>query len=138
MRARFSVARWAGIEAGGVPGGYRELFLGVVLGLLLAIVAVAIDIQRPSLGPTARPLSVIAFFVAGVGFGVLLWVVSRRERASRRIHQRIANVTAGGVVVNDKQGVVVFANAKFCEMVGRSPSEVLGKRFTELIAPDSS
>jgi len=105
--------------------------------MLLALVGVTFDSLEPTLGSSARMLSVASLFVAGLGFGIVLWVVSRRERTTRRIHQTIANVTTGGVVVNDKEGVIVFANSTFCEMVDATRAQVLGKRFTELIAPDS-
>lgn len=121
----------------GAPQEYRELILGAVLGMLLALVGVTFSTLEPTLGPSVRVLSIISLFLAGLGFGAILWIVSRRERATRQIHQAVANVTAGGVVVNDKEGKVVFANATLCSMVGRPMRDVLGKRFTELIAPDS-
>jgi len=63
---------------------YRELILGTLLGMLLALVGVTFDSLEPTLGASARMLSVASLFVAGVGFGIVLWVVSRRERTTPR------------------------------------------------------
>ena len=78
-----------------------------------------------------------AFFAAGLAFGVVLWAGSRREREVRRVQQAIASVNTGGVVVDDKDGAIVFANAKMAEMLGLSRADLLGKNFTAIIAPES-
>jgi PAS domain S-box-containing protein len=127
----------AGVAAGdGLSQNYRELLLGAVFGVLLAILALLFQELRLLVGEM-RALSVGAFFAAGVLFGAVLWVAARRERATRRVQQAIASVNTGGVVVDDKDGTIVFANAKFCEMVGIARSEAVGRRFTEVIAPES-
>jgi PAS domain S-box-containing protein len=84
-----------------------------------------------------RAVALPTFFAAGLLFGVVLWLGSRREREARRVQGAIASVNTGGVVVDDKDGKIVFANAKMCEMVGLTRAEILGKSFTDIIAPDS-
>lgn len=131
------MAKREGLVEAGAFQEYRELVLGVILGVLLALVALTMQTLALSLGVDLRTLSVAIFFTAGLLFGILLWLGSRREGATRRVQQAIASVNTGGVVVDDKDGIIVFANAKFCEMVGRPRSEVLGKSLAEVIAPDS-
>lgn len=115
---------------------YRELLIGAVFGVLLAILAVLFQELRLG-GGDVRVLSILAFFAAGLLFGAVLFAASSRERKTRRVQQAIASVNTGGVVVDDKDGKVVFANAKFCEMLDIPRADVVGKEFTDLIAPDS-
>lgn len=118
---------------------YRELVFGVLFGIILATLAILFQDLRllGAIGIDARLLTLIIFFVAGLSFGLILWLGSRREREARRVQGAIASVNTGGVVVDDKDGHIVFANAKMCEMVGLTRSEILGKSFTDIIAPDS-
>jgi PAS domain S-box-containing protein len=116
---------------------YRELVLGVVFGVLLATLAVLFQEVVGRFALDIRLLSVIAFFSAGLLFGLVLWAGSRRAREERRVQGAIASVNTGGVVVDDKDGRIVFANAKMCEMVGLSRAEIRTKNFAEIIAPDS-
>jgi len=116
---------------------FRELILGVILGIMLALVATLLQTLQASAGPIVRDISGLLFFLIGLGFGLVLWLGSRRERELRRIYEAIANVTTGGVVVDNVDGQIVFANAKFAEMVGRSMSDVVGKKFTDVVAPES-
>ncbi len=116
---------------------YRELALGAVFGLLLAALAILFQEVRLLGSLNVRALSVATFFAAGLAFGAILWAGSRRETESRRVQTAIASVNTGGVVVDDKDGAIVFANAKFAEMTGVSRSEILGKIFADVIAPES-
>jgi len=135
-RGKRGVASARAGSADGAGQGYRELLLGAVFGAVLAILAVLFQELR-LFGGELRALSVAAFFSAGLLFGAVLWVAAARERATRRVQQAIASVNTGGVVVDDKDGTIVFANAKFCEMVGLARGEVVGRRFIEVIAPES-
>ncbi len=123
----------------GTAAAYRELVLGVVLGTVLALITVLLSILAPLVGFGQAPTAVSAalFFATGVGLGVLLWVASRRERELRRIYQAVANVNIGGVVVDDPDGRIVFANAKFSEMVGRPHAEILGLPVDQVVGSDS-
>lgn len=104
--------------------------------MLLAILTLLFQELRLQTGQL-RAVSAGAFFAAGLLFGAFLWLAARRERATRRVQQAIASVNTGGVVVDDKDGAILFANAKFCEMVGLSRTEVLARHFTDVIAPES-
>jgi two-component system sporulation sensor kinase A len=41
-----------------------------------------------------------------------------------------------GLAVEDKEGKIIFVNDKLCDMVGRSPQEILGKPSSILIEPE--
>ncbi|HEX9709045.1 MAG TPA: PAS domain-containing sensor histidine kinase [Candidatus Thermoplasmatota archaeon] len=133
----------AGPGIGARPGrltAYRELVLGVVLGALLALITFLVDdLARivPAVGTAGTPFLAALFFATGVGLGVLLWVGSRRERELRRIYQAVANVNIGGVVVDDPDGRIVFANAKFSELVGRPPAALAGLPLGEVVSPET-
>jgi PAS domain S-box-containing protein len=115
---------------------YREPVLGVIFGVLLAVLTVLFEQVRFA-GSVVVTLSVVAFFSAGLSFGLILWVAARRERATRRLHEAIASVNTVGVFVDDDAGKIVFANAKFRKMVGAFDVDILGKQFRDLIVPDS-
>lgn len=121
-------------------GAHRELILGLALGAILALVAFLVDALSavvPFISQFGTLATAALFFATGVGVGVALWVASRRERELRRIYQAVANVNIGGVVVDDPDGRIVFSNAKFSEMVGRTQPELLGKKIGDVVGEDT-
>jgi PAS domain S-box-containing protein len=56
---------------------------------------------------------------------------------SRERFQKIVSQAATGVVQMDTEARITLANQKYCEMVGRGESELLGVSVLDLTAPDS-
>jgi len=56
---------------------------------------------------------------------------------SRERFEKIVSQAATGVVQMDTEGRITLANQKYCEMVGRSESELIGMSVAEVTAPQS-
>jgi diguanylate cyclase (GGDEF)-like protein/PAS domain S-box-containing protein len=66
-------------------------------------------------------------------------VESLRQRAGSdsdrdRLFRRLIETVHEGVLVHDER--IVFANARFLDMLGRSAGEVVGHRLSEFVVPD--
>jgi two-component system, cell cycle sensor histidine kinase and response regulator CckA len=68
--------------------------------------------------------------------------VSQRRRAEAALRQSEAlfrlvwDSAADGMRLTDESGAVVRANAAYCELVGKSPAQVIGRPFTDVYAAD--
>ncbi len=61
----------------------------------------------------------------------------RSLHASRERFEKIVSQASTGVVQLDTEGRIVLANQKYCAMVGRSETELLGMSVAEVTAPQS-
>ncbi|MBI5534450.1 MAG: PAS domain S-box protein [Deltaproteobacteria bacterium] len=64
----------------------------------------------------------------------------RAEEALRHSEEKLReliDLAVDGILLGDSSGVIVGANQRACELVGRAPSEIIGVHISELFAPDS-
>jgi PAS domain-containing protein len=77
--------------------------------------------------------------------GLLVHGVDQTERKlaeiglheSRERFAKIVGQAATGVVEMDPQGRITLVNEKYCDMLGYTPSELIGMSVREVTAPDS-
>lgn len=69
--------------------------------------------------------------------------ISERKDAERMLHQnserlrKIIQQAAAGVVQTDRNGIMTLVNQKFCDMLGYTEAELLGRSVADVTAPDS-
>jgi PAS domain S-box-containing protein len=54
---------------------------------------------------------------------------------SNNKYKHLLNSSREGIVIHDK-GIVVEVNKRFCEIVGRTEAEILGRPLTELVVEE--
>jgi len=74
--------------------------------------------------------------------GVVVDITERKQAeielmASRERFQTIVSQAATGVVEANSKGVITFANQKYCQILGYTEAELLGKNILDITAPDS-
>ena len=91
--------------------------------------------------------SVVMVALAGVVLAALWWsLVSRNERAvaeqmhrlflvvnqQKQIMDGVNSALSAGIVLNDLNGIIHYANQSFARMCGRTASELRGHKYSEL------
>jgi len=104
-------------------------------------VASEIDIEEAF--ATFNNVRFVIYLFSGLSIGVLivLALVSSRTRKqivqSEKKYRNIIDSTSEGYGKIDDQGRLLEVNKAFCEMLGRSPEEILGKRPFEFSTADN-
>ncbi len=65
------------------------------------------------------------------------WVLAQRALSRSETRYRLLVETMNeGICLEDEAGRVAFVNPHFCTMLEQTPAELLGRRVTELLAPE--
>lgn len=62
--------------------------------------------------------------------------LERRLRASERLHRFVVNASPDLVYLLDAQGRFTFCNDRFGALVGHAPEALVGRHWTEVVAPE--
>ncbi|MFZ5477415.1 MAG: chemotaxis protein CheB [Myxococcota bacterium] len=63
----------------------------------------------------------------------------RAEEALRRSEERLSSIfdhAFAGIAEVDAEGTITLANARLCDILGRSAAEVVGARYVDFVAPE--
>jgi diguanylate cyclase (GGDEF)-like protein/PAS domain S-box-containing protein len=119
-----------------VPVGIIASELGTRAGLLSAGLSIAtvLSWQASGLGvegtPAAGPRSLALLFLA--------WIIGRtsdRAARSRRLLEQVLEATTDSIYVKDLEGRYVVVNSATADLIGRTGSEILGRR-NDVLLPD--
>ena len=130
--------------------GFVELLEGVYRsGEPVFGTDVSVMLQRRADGPLERRFVDQVYMPLrdpdGTVSGILVHGIDVTERKlaeialfeSRERFQKIVSQAATGVVQTDPEGRITLVNQKYCEMLGRPESELLGLNVREVTAPGS-
>ena len=104
-----------------------------------AILALSLFVLRE----TPNVVATLGFFV----LGLLAYLATRSlEQASIELrdgnralwesegrYRMLVETMSDGLTIIDRAAAITYANARFCEMVGRTPAEVMGRPMSELL-----
>ena len=113
-----------------------ELFFPLhAKGELVGILAVGPKLSEESYTSDDRlTLATLADQIAVAVSNALLYDETDRLRA---FNENIIQSMDEGIVLQDEDGVITFANAKVLDLLGYDAQEIVGRPFSSLVAPES-
>ena len=118
------IATWYG---GVLSGG---LTIAMQTMIVAAVREPAFSLEVASTGDLVR-LTIVAAISAAV-----VWMVVR-VRQIEGYFRTVVNTALEGVWAVDAHGRTAFVNPRMAEMLGYSPADMLGRRFTEFVSPQT-
>ncbi|MBS3795553.1 MAG: PAS domain-containing sensor histidine kinase [Candidatus Thorarchaeota archaeon] len=130
-----------------IPEEYRELAHGALMRIAQneAASSVSLRVVRPD--GLNIPVEASAQRVVDTGslVGFLLYAVDMSERRNRisgtaessNLLELIVEYSPSGIILADDSFTIEYANARLCNILGRTRSELIGSDFRKFIHPDS-
>ena len=126
----------------------------VVAGIMIAVFLLVILLQFEVVSRQMSPASALLPRSAFQSLLVIVWmlilaavvlvgpIIDRMRRAEEKLIdqqqllEQIQDLAPVGISMSDEEGRLVYVNRAYCEINGRSESELIGRPFTEVVPPD--
>jgi PAS domain S-box-containing protein len=129
--------------------------IGIIVTLGIAIIMAILSIRK-TLTPLAQLITNIKSVASGdyssnpveksyqeidelsENFDAMMWEVKSREEAligSEEKYRMLVEKMTDGLTILDADGIHIFVNERFCDMLGYLPSEIIGRKATDFVDP---
>ena len=113
-----------------LPSAIRVAAASAFVALLIAVALVAAW-EHAGVAP---PL-IFAGAIGSAGLAGAVVLYAARLRDAESLYRMIVETSQEGICIVDARGVFVFANARFAEMLGYEPHELLGVSVRDTVVP---
>ncbi len=137
--ALFPVMFWAGLRF-----GPREVSAAIFLAAMIAVWYTSLGEGPFAGGDRLEGLASLYLFLTVLGVTSLMFAAALRQReeadaavrASGERYRLLIERMNEGLVMQDRNGIITYASDRFCELIGRSRADLIGKSGREITLPE--